>query len=788
MGGSLEEGHTPLLGEQVRPSIGQVRCGVLVITAIVDVMSTLITLLRPFGFNFSEFFLSQVETWSPGSSVVDWATLCLARDVVVVVSILKYRCLSDDQHVQAAALVGWARRVCGFILMFGIFRVCMLNFSAGGDVVAHCVPFVVFALLLSLALSFQTHVLVRMQRRADQERAATSPEDEDDQYSSNLSFWQTVGVLKPYFWPSTGTVGEVIVKRTLAMSTWICVMGARTCNLLSPIFLARATNGLTAALAAHESFVNEVVVWNIIIYALCRFLSNAFKETQSVLYIKVNQAAYIEIANRSFQHLHNLSLDWHLRKKMGNVVKSLDRGTAAARSTMQYVFLNLVPTIIECFAVTLIFTMHFKNFRLAVFAGAMLILYGYVTVKVTLWRKDFRTETTKTDNKVHDRLQDSLVNFETIKYFTAEEYEAREYSAAVTMYTKFTVATQASLSVLNLAQQMIIDVTIAGGMLIATSRLLQKGGDLGQFVAVNAYLLQIFQPLSFLGAIYSMVINAIVDFRNFGQLLAEKSDVQDAPKALVLDMTPRDAACVEFKDVSFQYRKQPLLRSLKNVSFEVPWGTSTALVGKTGAGKTTLSRILFRFYDVMGGQLLVNGQDVRSVTQKSLRRAIGMVPQDVVMFNDTIAHNIRYGNIDEATQADVEKAAQAAQLMEFVLQQPDQWDTAVGERGLKLSGGEKQRLAIARCILKNPPIVVLDEATSALDSQTERVVQEALSTLSSSRTVIAIAHRLSTVRTFNQIIVLQSGEIAEKGTHDELVQKEGKYAAMWRQQIHQPEE
>lgn len=411
-----------------------------------------------------------------------------------------------------------------------------------------------------------------------------------------------------------------------------------------------------------------------------------------------------------------------------------------------------------------------------------LIAYMYATIKVTLWRKKFRTATTKHDNDLHDRLTDSLVNYETVKYFTAEDYERREYRSLVASYQKTSMATQASLSFLNILQQLIVNFTLCGGMILATLRVLQTNGNLGDFVAVNTYIINVFTPLNFLGTIYNMVVNAIVDMKNFGQLLAEKSEVQDVPNApaLKLQMSP-DVPMVAFEQVCFHYSKQPLGRAIKDVNFRIPPGGSLALVGTTGAGKTTITRLLFRFYDVVSGCVRVNGQDVRKVSQKSLRAAIGMVPQDV-LFNSTIAHNLRYGNVDKASEKDIQKAAVDAQLDAFIDQQAQGYETMVGERGLKLSGGEKQRLAIARCLVKDPPIVVLDEATSALDSETEQKIQEALRVLSASRTVIAIAHRLSTIRAYDEICVLQNGEIVERGNHEALLNAGQSYSSMWKRQ------
>jgi len=742
-----------------------------------------------FGFNFATLFSTQAGHFSLASSLLDWVIVCVLRDVFLAIYLLRSR--SSDAEA-ASEHLRMVRRIATISMFYGIGRLALIDWKMS-DTSSLTLLFVVSCVML-LTLSLASQMLLKSREQLEKERIRlTGPEEvpeeaSDEQYSGSLTYLQTLYVLKPYFWPSTGEPSEVFCNRARAMSTWVCVAGSKGMNLCSPLFLARATNGLVLALQEKGALeIPQEVIWNLIFYAFFIFMGKALKECQELVYIKVQQAAYIEIASNTFEHLHTLSLDWHLKKKMGNVVRSMDRGISAAQSTMKYVFLYLLPTLMEAAAVAVIFVFHFNNMRLAVFLLLNLILYCYVTIKTTLWRKQFRTATTKHDNELHDRLTDSLVNYETIKYFTAEDYETTEYRSVVQKFQQMSMATQASLSFLNVVQQAIINFTLAGGMIIAAGQLLQDGGagSVGQFVAVNAYIIQTFAPLSFLGTIYNMVINGIVDMKSFGQLLAESYDVADEPGCQILDANA-DSGCpmIEFRDVSFHYRRQPLARSVQHVSFSSARGSTTALVGTTGSGKTTITRLLFRFYDPLSGQVLVNGKDARAVTQKSLRQAIGFVPQDVVMFNASIEHNIKYGCIENCSHEQVQKAAEQAQMAAFIEQQPQGYDTAVGERGLKLSGGEKQRLAIARCLVKNPPIVVLDEATSALDSATEHKIQEALNILSASRTVVAIAHRLSTIRHFNEVLVLEGGQIVQRGSHDELMADDGgKYSEMWRRQV-----
>lgn len=783
----MEEGRTPLapVAQQESKRITLFRI-LLSLSIVMDAILVPLLMWSPFSFQVDQWWSQQVAAWSLDASVADWLMIAWLRDVLVAVFFsLAWRKQVSDPWTEDAR---WCRRVVVVTFLLGLFRTSLLNWDVT-DARKMFIPTISWGALISLVMLLVSQLYIRAYaRKAAATEAANAPEEaeaeaEHSQYSSALTFLQTVRVLRPYFWPTSGRPSEVLMNRIRALTTWLCVVLSKVSNIISPIFLARATNALASALTTRSLEVTPEIWWPLVEYAALVFVSKALKEAQSLVYIRVQQAASIEIADNTFAHLHSLSLDWHLRKKMGQTVRSMDRGIQAAQQTMQYVVLYLIPTLVEALAVALIFVFHFKNLQLAVFVLLNLIAYMYATIKVTLWRKKFRTATTKHDNDLHDRLTDSLVNYETVKYFTAEDYERREYRSLVASYQKTSMATQASLSFLNILQQLIVNFTLCGGMILATLRVLQTNGNLGDFVAVNTYIINVFTPLNFLGTIYNMVVNAIVDMKNFGQLLAERSEVQDVPNApaLKLQMSP-DVPMVAFEQVCFHYSKQPLGRSIKDVNFRIPPGGSLALVGTTGAGKTTITRLLFRFYDVVSGCVRVNGQDVRKVSQKSLRAAIGMVPQDVVLFNSTIAHNLRYGNVDKASEKDIQKAAVDAQLDTFIDQQAQGYETMVGERGLKLSGGEKQRLAIARCLVKDPPIVVLDEATSALDSETEQKIQEALRVLSASRTVIAIAHRLSTIRAYDEICVLQNGEIVERGNHEALLNAGQSYSSMWKRQ------
>jgi len=619
-----------------------------------------------------------------------------------------------------------------------------------------------------------------------------------------LTLYELLIVLRPFFWPSEGSDGALI-NRIRAMSTWLVVGGSKACSLLGPFYLATATNELVAGRYGSASIA-------MIAFALLRFASSFLRETQSILYIKVKQQASIELQELTFAHLHGLSLNWHLTKKTGSVMKSMDRGTEAANTLITYLFLFLVPALAECLAVVLLFFGSFQQWGLGVLVFCGVVVYAVYTVGVTQWRKKFREATNKHDNDFHDKAQDSILNFETVKYFCAENFEIARFKESVVKFQQYNSATALSLSLLNAGQQFILTGTLLGAMLIAGQAVTRGEMTLGGWVAVQSWVTTIFVPLNFLGSVYAAIIQALIDIKNLGELLSEQPDVVDEPGAPSLpyssispvakrpslgekegsgevsSLSPVPTTIgngvglsIEFKNICFHYPEQPEEKGLKNMSFRVPAGTITAIVGHTGAGKTTISRLLFRFYDPKAGSVMIGDRDIRKHTQKSIRNVIGIVPQDTVLFNDTIAYNIKYGRMD-ATQEELEAAAEAAQIKGFIESLPEGWNTVVGERGLKLSGGEKQRVSIARCLLKNPPIVLLDEATSALDTVTENSVQDALDALGNNRTTIIIAHRLSTIRHATQIIVLANGEVAERGTYDELLAKQGIFAELWNMQ------
>lgn len=531
-------------------------------------------------------------------------------------------------------------------------------------------------------------------------------------------------LLKPYFWPDE-TSESATTNRVRAILTWVCVFLSKICNLFAPILLGWAATAL-----AHQDYTS--CIQYSITYSIIGFLGSTFKEGQSLIYLKVAQAAFIQLSETTFCHLHTLSLDWHLSKKLGEVIRSMDRGIAACDTLMKYLFLWLVPALFECFVVCIIFATYFHYLPLALAVFYFVWIYIVWTILVTLWRKKFRKQVVQSDNEWHDRCTDSLINFETVKFFTAEDYERVRFGESMQKFQEGTVNVQSSLSLLNISQKFILQICLATALSMSAWGIRKRidcclemgcdsgvsqccqaididtcpGMQVGDFVAVLTYTLQLFAPLNFLGSVYNAVVMAVIDLTNLSELLAETADVVDAPDAMMMPTENVDDPdiAVEFDNVFFHYPTQPSDKGLKGVSFKMKRGTTTAIVGPTGAGKTTISRLFFRFYDVLDGAIKVNGTDVRMVTQKSLRGAMGVVPQTASMFNDTIRANLLYGRRD-ATQDEIRQAAEDAQLLEFIESLDLGWETTVGDRGLKLSGGEKQRAAIARCLLKDPPFV-----------------------------------------------------------------------------------
>ncbi|RLN15242.1 hypothetical protein BBJ28_00007120, partial [Nothophytophthora sp. Chile5] len=489
-----------------------------------------------------------------------------------------------------------------------------------------------------------------------------------------------------------------------------------------------------------------------------------------------------------FAHLHSLSMNYHLTKKTGKVLRCLDRGSTSTDNIVNVIFFRLVPTLVELVVVSVVFTFSFKEKILSVVTITGVVFYVVTTAMGTRIRLHFKKQTNEHDNQASEKAVDSLVNFETVKYFCTEDYELARYMTSIFLFQKSQLSTRGLMNAIVAAQQL-IQQSCLGVCLFITARNVYAGVmTVGDFVAVTVYISNIFKPLDSLGNIYNTIVQSFVDMENLVELLQIQPDIQDKPGAPAMEVSA-NASSVSFHNVNFRYPSQPVANGLKDVSFSVPTGQTVAIVGSTGSGKTTISRLLFRFYDVVAGKICINGQDIASVRQKSLRQSIGIVPQDTVMFNDSIRYNVRcllaesltYGR-RHCSEEELVAAVKVANIYDLILSLPRQFDTQIGERGLKLSGGEKQRIAIARLVLKNPSVVVLDEATSSLDTVTERSIHQALSVACEGRTTIIIAHRLSTVRHANNIVVLEKGRIIESGSHAQLVEQGGRYLQLWTQQ------
>ncbi len=549
---------------------------------------------------------------------------------------------------------------------------------------------------------------------------------------------------------------------------------AKLATVYVPILYGRIVDTL-APHAGTDALVLPVAL--VIGYGLARIGAAGFGEVRDALFASVQQRAVRLVALRTFRHLHAISLRFHLDRQTGGLSRVIDRGVLGMQSVLRLAVFNVVPTALELLLVTGIIW-HMFDWRYAAVTFVAVVLYVGFTAGFAAHRSRYRRAMNDTDNDASTKALDSLLNYETVKYFNNEAHEAERYDTALARYERAAVRVQVSLNMMNLGQALIVAATLSLIMLMAAAGVRDGSMTVGRFVLVNTYLLQLYQPLNFLGMVYMTIKQGLVDMEQMFRLLRVDQEVADRPgaPALLAHLSDGAAGEVRFEDVRFGYVPERVI--LKGVSFTIPAGNKLAIVGPTGAGKSTISRLLFRFYDVSGGRVLVDGQDVRDVTQDSLHAAIGVVPQDTVLFNDSIRYNIGYGR-PGASQFEIEQAARLAQVHDFVAGLPDGYDTRVGERGLKLSGGEKQRVAIARTILKDPRILILDEATSALDTRTEQDIQAALRAVSRHRTTLVIAHRLSTVVDADEIIVLQDGQVAERGTHTGLLARDGLYARMW---------
>lgn len=579
--------------------------------------------------------------------------------------------------------------------------------------------------------------------------------------------WKVIANLLPYLWTFKGRV-------ILALS---CLISAKVANLGVPILLKTLVDSMSVPPGLQTLIVVPVAL--IIAYGLLRLSASLFTELRELIFSRVTESAVRTVALQVFEHLHALSLRFHLSRQTGGMTRDIERGTRGIQSLISYSLYSILPTIVELGLVLGYFVWAY-NYLFALITLIALVLYVIFTIVVTEWRTKYRKKMNELDSKAHQRAVDALINFETVKYFGNEEYETKRYDENLRCFREAAIQSQRSLAILNLGQQTIIATGLILILWQATIGVSNGSMTLGDLVLVNVLMIQLYIPLNFLGVIYREIKQALIDMDRMFKLLGTDREIADQDGAP--DLVIKNQALgphIQFRDVSFSYERNRQI--LKGIDFEVLPGKTTAVVGHSGAGKSTLARLLFRFYDVTKGSIEFDQQNIQAVTQKSVRACIGIVPQDTVLFNDTIAYNIAYGR-PGASQEEIETAAKAAQIHDFITSLPDGYHSAVGERGLKLSGGEKQRVAIARTLLKNPSFLIFDEATSALDSETERAIQKELMALAKNRSTLIIAHRLSTIIYADQILVMDDGCIIERGTHDELLSLGGRYSDMWQAQ------
>tara|TARA_B100000780_G_scaffold168719_1_gene118089 strand:- start:7074 stop:8897 length:1824 start_codon:yes stop_codon:yes gene_type:complete len=582
---------------------------------------------------------------------------------------------------------------------------------------------------------------------------------------------RVVARVVPYLWPK----GQPGLKWRVVIALTSLVL-AKLVAVATPMILGSAVD----ALAGNSNWLSQSFMLGAVgltlAYGISRILESGFLQIRDVVFAKVGQRALRKVGLETFQHIHALSLRYHISRKTGGLSRVMERGVKGVAFLLRFLLFSIGPLALQLVMITVALAAFYDARYVSVIAVAV-IAYVWFTFVVTEWRVKIRKEMNDQDNDANQKAIDSLLNFETVKYFGAETREANRYDKAMAGYEVAALKTSYSLGVINIGQALIINSALVVVMIMSALEVSSGKASVGDFVTVNAFIMQVMMPLNFLGFVYRETRQALVDMSEMFSLLEQPAEVLDKSGAPPLQIK---GARIELRDVHFAY--DPERKILKGVSLKVPAGKTLAIVGPSGSGKSTIGRLLFRFYDVSAGALLVDSQDVRDVTQASLHNAIGVVPQDTVLFNDTIYYNIAYGRAD-ATQADIEAAAKAAQIHDFVTSLPLGYNTTVGERGLKLSGGEKQRVGIARTLLKNPPILLLDEATSALDTETEHDIQESLIAMGQGRTVLIIAHRLSTVVHADQIVVLEQGKIVEQGSHDELLAKEGRYSHLWNLQL-----